>query len=94
MSCYQRNIIAYLDSKQLHKSLSGYRYLLDAIKIGLEDNRKLKCISEIYKILAQENCSSIGSIERGIGYALSELQTSNKSFIVDAVFDISVAARR
>lgn len=88
MSAYQRDIITYLDSKQIGKALNGYRYLFDAIRIGLDDKKKLKSISKIYCILADEYCSSMNSIERGIGYALAEIETSNKSFIVNAVLDI------
>ena len=88
MNDYNRKIKAYLDSMKIDQSLNGYRYLIDAIRICLEDKKKLKKITDIYSIIADENSSNINCIERGIGYSLSGLEISNKSFVSKAVYDI------
>ncbi len=88
MSTQKRNILDYLDSLKIDKALNGYLYLIEAMEIGLEDKKKLKSISEVYRILAETHDTTINSIERSIAYSLSALGTSNKSFIVNAVLNI------
>lgn len=81
-------INCYLETKGIKHALAGYRYLLTAIRIGIDDRSQLARINELYGRIAQMYQTEPNNVERGIRHSIMKYGLPNKEFIVKAVDDL------
>jgi hypothetical protein len=88
MTNEMKDIYKYLNNTDIKHSNAGYRYLLDAICMMVEDPIENAKISVVYGKLAKKNGTSSICVERAIRYTILSLNLSNKEFIVRASHEI------
>lgn len=81
-------ISRYLDEKGIKHSLTGFRFLVSAIKKAIKDPWMILKISDLYGNIAQICGTETGNIERSIRYAIMPSGLTNKEFIAKAVDDL------
>jgi len=88
MNDYRAMIHFYLNKKKIKHSHIGYRYLVEAIFIGIESPMFLTKIMKVYERVAEIYHTDAGRVGRGIRYAVSPLKMTNKEFILKAADDL------
>jgi EAL domain-containing protein (putative c-di-GMP-specific phosphodiesterase class I)/GGDEF domain-containing protein len=80
----------YLDAMGIKHSHSGYRYLVMALRLGVEDPKLIMNISGMYEKISKVYGKSIVTIDRAIRYSIRQdgHTNTNKEFISKAVDDI------
>lgn len=81
-------INCYLETKGIKHALVGYRYLLTAIRLGIDDRTQLARINDLYCRIAQMYQTEPNNVERGIRHSIIKYGLPNKEFIVKAVDDL------
>ncbi|MCE5189128.1 MAG: EAL domain-containing protein [Eubacteriales bacterium] len=81
-------INCYLETKGIKHALAGYRYLLTAIRLGIDDRAHLAKINDLYCRIAQMYQTEPNNVERGIRHSIMKYGLPNKEFIVKAVDDL------
>lgn len=81
-------INCYLETKGIKHALVGYRYLLTAIRFGIDDRTQLARINDLYCRIAQMYQTEPNNVERGIRHSIMKYGLPNKEFIVKAVDDL------
>jgi hypothetical protein len=78
----------YLDKKGIKHAHLGYRFLREAIRLGMSSPQLLTKIMDIYSEIAVLYDTDASSVERSIRYAISPLRVTNKEFVSKAVDDL------
>ncbi len=77
----------YLDNLGVKHTYTGYRYLVEAIRLGVECNHAIG-IMKIYEQIAQSHNTKSSLVERAIRSATNSFGLTNKEFISKAIDDI------
>lgn len=83
-----KNISKYLEKYGIHHSNTGYRYLMNAVRLGYQEPQLLYKISNLYEDIAQSYGIRTANLERAIRYSLKGLNMTSKEFIAKAVHDL------
>ena len=79
------NYVTKFDIKQ---SMLGFEYLMSAIELGLNDEKKLRKITSLYEEIAESFAATPSCVERSIRYAIGDTALNNKEFICKAVNEL------
>ncbi len=82
------DIYRYLEAKGIRHAYAGYRYLITAIRLGLEDRSQIIKITDLYEKIAQVCGVRASRIERTIRYSIMQYGLTNKEFISKAIDDL------
>jgi len=81
-------IYKYLHKAGIKHSNSGFKYLIDAICLMLEDPMENDKIGIVYEKIANKYGTNSECIERAIRYTIIKMHLSNKEFIVRASHEL------
>ena len=92
-SIYNREAIVtnFIHETGIPPHLSGYRYLIDAILVDMEDEDRVNSITKsIYPNVAKMNRTTPTRVERGIRNAIESCWNRNHTRMVDEIFKNNV----
>lgn len=90
---YNREAIVtnFIHETGIPPHLSGYRYLIDAILVGMEEDDRINSITKsIYPNVAKINRTTPTRVERGIRNAIESCWNRNHTRMVDEIFKNNV----
>lgn len=83
-----KRIYRYLDEKNVKHSNLGYRYLMDAIEIIIENPSQNQKMNGVYEKVAEMHSTTSICVERAIRHTISQKNQTSKEFISKASDDI------
>lgn len=82
------NIYCYFSSLGIKHSNNGFKYLMTAVRVGVEDIELCSKITTLYEKVAEIHSTTPANVERSIRYAIAGQATNNKEFILKAIYDL------
>ena len=82
------DIYNYFEDYNIKHSNNGFRYLITAVQLGIEDIENCNKITKLYETVAEIHSTTKTNVERSIRYAIARENTTAKEFIMSAIYDL------
>ncbi|WP_304508769.1 sporulation initiation factor Spo0A C-terminal domain-containing protein [Anaerotignum sp.] len=84
------DIYKYFRDFDIKRSNNGFKFLMSAVQLGVEDVDSYSRLSDLYKDVAKLHSTEACNVERAIRYAVSEQNMPVKEFIMKAIYDLLI----